>query len=308
MEKSKLDIIQVPLFLMLSAGCLLPIVNTPIALAAGLAFGIFLGCPSKARVSKYTKMLLQVSVVGLGFGIPIVEVLHAGRDGLWLSFITIALALGIGALLARWLKVRSNTGTLISVGTAICGGSAIAAIAPIVHADSDEISVSMGAVFSLNALALFLFPWIGQHLLLTPEQFGLWSALAIHDTSSVVGASSLFGPKALAIATTVKLSRALWILPLSVFYALLSRAKGKITIPWFIFFFIAAAAINSAFPGQVLFGKLSVLAKQALCLVLFWIGSTMNKESLAKVGWRPFVLAISLWVLLASISLCYLKS
>ncbi len=306
MQNLKHDTIRIPLFLILSAACLLPIISTPLALAGGLAFGIFLGCPAKQRVSKLTKWVLQVSVVGLGFGIPIGEVLHAGKEGLWLSFVTIVLALGAGALLATVFKVKGNTATLISVGTAICGGSAIAAVAPVIHADSDDISVSMGAVFTLNAIALFLFPWVGRHLHMLPEQFGLWSALAIHDTSSVVGASSLFGEKALMIATTVKLSRALWILPLAVFFTVLKHAKGKITIPWFIFFFIGAAALNSWLPKQQVFVWISTFSKQALCLVLFWIGSSMNRESLRKVGWRPFALAISLWVGLGITSLVYL--
>lgn len=298
--------LQFALFIILSIVSLIPGVTTPIALATGIAFGLFMGCPHPKAVAKFTKYLLQVSVVGLGFGIPFAEVLHAGRDGLWLSLVTIVLAVLSGTLLSKFLSVKANTGTLISVGTAICGGSAIAAIAPVVHADQEDISISMAVVFTLNSVALFLFPWIGHQLHLLPEQFGLWSALAIHDTSSVVGASSLFGEKALAIATTVKLSRAIWILPLAVFFTMLKRVKGKITVPWFIFLFIGAAALSSTFPQyQSTFATLSSVSKQALCLVLFCIGSTLNKESLKRVGWRPFVLAVTLWIGLGVGSLIY---
>jgi uncharacterized integral membrane protein (TIGR00698 family) len=261
---------RLPFFIFLSLGCLIPGVTTPLALASGIAFGMSFGCPEKQKVSNLSKWLLQFSVVGLGFGIPFAEVLSAGREGLLLSFVTILLALTAGTLLSKLLGVKSRTGTLISVGTAICGGSAIAAIAPVIHADQDDISVSMAVVFTLNSLALFLFPWIGHHLHLLPEQFGLWSALAIHDTSSVVGASSLFGEKALAIASTVKLSRAMWILPLVIFFTMVKRAKGKIAIPWFIFLFVVAAALGSFFPEyKSTFSTLSTFAKQALCLVLF---------------------------------------
>ena len=300
------DFIRTPSFILLSLCCFIPGVTSPLALFTGIAFGILVGCPDKTKVGKYTKLLLQISVVGLGFGIPFAEVLVAGREGLLLSLITIVLALGAGILFSKVLSVQQKTGTLISVGTAICGGSAIAAIAPVIKAEQDDISVSMAVVFTLNSLALFLFPWVGANLNMLPEQFGLWSALAIHDTSSVVGASSLFGAKALAIATTVKLSRAMWIIPLAVFFTILTKSKGKISVPWFIFLFVAAAALSSVLPEyKNFYSVLSSSAKQALCLVLFWIGSSMNKESIRRVGWRPFALALSLWVGLALTSLFY---
>ncbi len=297
---------HLPFFICISLSCFIPYVSTPLALCMGLLFGITLGCPSQKLVAKLTKILLQVSVVGLGFGIPFTEVLRSGKEGLLLSFLTIALALALGALLSKFLNVKKNTGALLSVGTAICGGSAIAAIAPVLHADQDDISVSMALVFALNSLALFIFPGMGHFLHLLPEQFGLWCALAIHDTSSVVGASSLFGEKALAIATTVKLSRAMWILPLAVFFTAIKHAKGKITVPWFIFFFIGAAALSSLLPQfKKEFLMLNAISKQALCLVLFWIGSCMNTASLKRVGWRPLILALCLWITLGVGSLFY---
>lgn len=301
-----LQVLRTPLFILLSLACLIPGVTSPIALACGIAYGLFVKCPFPTKVSKATKLLLQISVIGLGFGIPISEVLHAGREGLVLSLVTISVAIFAGMLLSNLFSVKKNTGTLISVGTAICGGSAIAAIAPVIKADQDDISVSLAVVFALNSIALFIFPWIGHQLHLHPEQFGLWSALAIHDTSSVVGASSLFGAKALAIATTVKLSRAIWILPLAVFFTMIKGKKKKVAVPWFIFLFIAAAALSSFLPEyKNMFVLLSTVSKQALCLVLFWIGSCMNKESLKRVGWAPFILAITLWVGLALASLGY---
>lgn len=297
------------IFIILSCLCLIPGVTTAIALAGGLLFGIFVGCPFPEKINKFTKYLLQASVVGLGFGIPLADVLKAGKEGLLLSLISIGFSLLIGYLLSRWLQVRKKTGILISVGTAICGGSAIAAVAPAIEAQQEDISISIGSIFILNSIALFLFPPIGKFFHLLPEQFGVWSALAIHDTSSVVGASSVFGEKALAVATTVKLSRAIWILPLTLMFALINKRddkKRKITIPWFIFLFVLAAALSSFMPLKI-FSYLSAIAKQALSLVLFWIGSTMNKKSIRNVGWRPFILAIALWMGLAITSLIYVS-
>lgn len=292
------------LFVLLSFLTLLPVVTTPLALTLGLVFGYFLGCPFQAQVPRATKWLLQAAVVGLGFGIPLRQVLETGRDGLPVAIGTIAFALIVGFALAALLKIRSNTTALITVGTAICGGSAIAAVAPTLRAKPEELSLALAAVFSLNAIALFLFPWIGHNLQLTPEQFGLWSALAIHDTSSVVGAASTFGPHALAIATTVKLSRVIWLIPITALFALAERHKGAMSIPWFVLFFILAAGLKSSVESwNPAFELLASFAKQALCLVLFWIGSGLNKEALARVGAKPFVFAISLWVLLASASL-----
>lgn len=305
MEIAKQNTLRIVIFGSISALCLLPLVTTPMALAAGLLFGLTFGCPAHEHVARFTKYLLQICVVGLGFGMPLVEVISAGKDGLWVSFMTIVLAAGIGALITRALHVKNNTSALIIVGTAICGGSAIAAVAPIIKADSEEISVSLGAIFILNALALFFFPYLGHLLNLSPEQFGLWAALAIHDTSSVVGASSLFGEHALAIATTVKLSRALWILPLSIFFAFVMRTREKITIPWFIVFFIGAALCNSLLPELRFFTLLSATSKQAMCVVLFWIGCSINSKNIRRVGWQPFGLAVLLWLTLASSSLVY---
>lgn len=305
--KRKQEFVQKWLFVALSIACFFPYVETPMALFSGLMFGLILGCPSTQWVSRWTKTVLQMSVVGLGFGVPIEQVLSQGRQGLVLAFVSITVALICGYLLSRFWSVPPKTATLISVGTAICGGSAIAAVAPVIHAHKDDITVSMASVFTLNAIALFLFPWLGRLLEMKPETFGLWAALSIHDTSSVVGAASVFGEKALALATTIKLSRAIWILPLVVFYSMLNRVKGKITIPWFIFLFIGAACLKSLAPHQwgMAFGMLNALAKKGLCLVLFWIGASMNRQSLQRVGWRPFMLSIMLWIILAGGSLWY---
>lgn len=297
-----------PFFLLLSLACLFPFVRSSYALAAGLLYGLSFGGLPFSKIPKLTKSLLQASVVGLGFGMPFYEVMKSGQDGFFLSLITISLALLAGALCTRLFNVKKDTGTLISVGTAICGGSAIAAIAPVIKAESEDISVSLAVVFSLNALALFLFPSLGNFFQLIPEQFGVWCALAIHDTSSVVGASSLFGEKALAIATTVKLSRAIWILPLVLLYTRREKAQGSISIPWFILLFVLAAALRTLLPSEEeIFSFLSSAAKQSLCLVLFWIGSSLNLDNLKKVGWQPFALALSLWVGLSISSLIYVK-
>jgi uncharacterized integral membrane protein (TIGR00698 family) len=291
------------LFVLLTLACLLPQVTTPMALSAGLAFGLIFGSAFADRLPRYTKILLQASVVGLGFGIPIRQVIETGQSSLVVAISTIAFGLGIGYVLATMLRIRSNASSLITVGTAICGGSAIAAIAPTIKAKPEEMSVALAAVFSLNALALFVFPWVGKATAMSPEQFGLWSALAIHDTSSVVGAASTFGATALTIATTVKLSRVIWIVPIAAGFALLERQQGKIAIPWFILFFLVAAALRTALPPlESTLDGLSHVAKQSLCIVLFWVGTGLNKEALSKVGIKPFVFAVSLWIALATLS------
>ena len=296
--------IRLALFIILSFLCLWPAITTPLALLMGLSFAFLLGCPSPTRVQHWSKILLQASVVGLGFGIGIKQVLETGKDGLPIAIGTILLALVLGFVLYKVLQTSAHTSALISVGTAICGGSAIAAIAPIIRAKPEQISVSMAAVFSLNAVALIIFPWVGHQLSLSPEQFGLWSALAIHDTSSVVGAASVFGETALAVGTTVKLTRVIWIIPIALLIAIFERNKGKISIPWFVVLFLVAAGLRSLLPSFTdFFDSIHFAAKQSLCVVLFWIGAGLNKESLSKVGIRPFVLAILLWVILALVSL-----
>ena len=259
-------------FFLLIFACLTPYVSPPIALALGLFLAFTVGNPFPEQTRKTTKILLQISVVLLGFGMNLEAVVKAGKDGILFTLATIFGTLALGFLLGRFLKVEDKTSALISSGTAICGGSAIAAVAPAIHADSEEISVSLGTVFILNSVGLFVFPIIGRALDLTENQFGIWAAIAIHDTSSVVGAASRFGAEALQIATTVKLARALWIAPIALLFAFAYRSKNaqkktRVAIPWFIFLFLLATVIRTYAPDFVLpslFDSPVMLAKTGL--------------------------------------------
>ena len=246
----------------------------------------------------------------LGFGMNLSEVLRAGRQGILFTIATIFGTLGVGFLIGRLLKVKDKTSNLISSGTAICGGSAIAAIAPVIDADSEEISVSLGTVFILNSVALFIFPIIGHALNLSQNQFGIWAAVAIHDTSSVVGAAQSYGAEALSVATTVKLARALWIAPVALLFAFLYRGKvekkAKIAVPYFIFLFLLATVIRTYTPPEFppsLFDSLVILGKKGLTVTLFLIGASLSRETLKNVGIRPLVQGILLWILISAISL-----
>ncbi len=297
--------VQKIIFLLLAAGCLTPWVSPPVALAAGIVVANTLGNPFKAYTGKLTKMLLQASVVGLGFGMSVSSALAAGRQGILFTVASIIGTLVLGYLLGRALKINSRTSQLISAGTAICGGSAIAAIAPVIGADEEQISVSLGTVFILNAIALFIFPTIGHYLEMTQQQFGLWAAIAIHDTSSVVGAGAKYGPEALQIATTIKLARALWIIPLSLITALVvGKSGGKIKIPWFIGYFILALLLNSYVPAIKPVAPYIVMAARAgLTLTLFLIGAGLSLSALKKVGVKPLVQGVILWVAISAVSL-----
>ena len=292
-------------FLFLAAGCLTPWVSPPLALAGGIVVANTLGNPFKAYTGRLTKMLLQASVVGLGFGMSVGSALAAGRQGVLFTVVSIMGTLVLGYLLGRALKINARTSQLISAGTAICGGSAIAAIAPVIGANEEQISVSLGTVFILNAIALFTFPTIGHYLGLTQQQFGLWAAIAIHDTSSVVGAGAKYGPEALQIATTIKLARALWIIPLSLVTALVAGKKGgKIKIPWFIGYFIGALLMNSYVPAIKPVAPYIVMAARAgLTLTLFLIGAGLSLSALKKVGVKPLVQGVVLWVAISAVSL-----
>lgn len=301
---------KIVFFLFLFA-CLTPYVSPPIALALGLTVAFTVGNPYPAQTKKTTKILLQASVVLLGFGMNLESVVKAGKDGILFTIATIFGTLALGFLLGRFLKIQDKTSALISSGTAICGGSAIAAVAPAIHADSEEISVSLGTVFILNSVALFAFPFIGRALDLNENQFGVWAAIAIHDTSSVVGAASRYGAEALQIATTVKLARALWIAPVALLFAFLYRSKtdGKktrVAIPWFIFFFLLATVIRTYAPLSVLpslFESPVMLAKTGLTVTLFLIGASLSRATLRKVGIKPLVQGILLWIVISIISL-----
>ena len=279
------------------------------ALAAGLVFALTAGSPYPDLSGKPATYLLQASVVFLGFGMDLAAVYKAGRGGIVFILCVVFGALALGFLLGKFLQTPLKITTLISTGTAICGGSAIAAVGPAIKAENDEMSVSLGTIFTLNAVALFAFPLIGHAFGLSQPQFGLWAAIAIQDTSSVVGASSAYGTEALAIAATVKLARALWIAPLALVWAYVFHEKGakaKIKIPWFIFLFVAAATFRTYAPAFILpsiFDSLVNLAKAGFTVTLFLIGLGISKEMLKRVGWRPFALGTILWVVIASCTL-----
>ncbi|HEX8170861.1 MAG TPA: putative sulfate exporter family transporter [Thermoanaerobaculia bacterium] len=295
--------IRVALFVAALLFCLTPWCSPPIALALGLALALTVGSPWKT--SKVTKLLLQASVVGLGFGMNLQKVVEAGRTGILFTLATIAGTLLLGFLIGRALSVERGTAHLISSGTAICGGSAIAAVGPVIGASDEEMSVSLGTVFILNSIALFLFPLIGTALRLTQTQFGVWAAIAIHDTSSVVGAASAYGAEALQIATTVKLTRALWIVPLTIGTALAFRRKStRVTIPWFIFLFVVASVIRTyTHAPAVVWETLVRIARTGLTVTLFLIGSALSRRTLAAVGVRPLILGVLLWLAISAAGL-----
>jgi uncharacterized integral membrane protein (TIGR00698 family) len=292
------------IFFALLAFCLTPWASPPIALALGLALALTIGHPFAGRTSKPTKFLLQASVVGLGFGMNLREVIAAGRSGFLFTVATIAGTLLLGYLAGRALRVERTISHLISSGTAICGGSAIAAVGPVLEATDEQMSVSLATVFILNSVALFVFPAIGHSQHLTQHQFGIWSAIAIHDTSSVVGAAAKYGAEALQVATTVKLTRALWIVPLTLATALLRRSRprtGKIAIPWFILWFVVASIIRTYVDAP--FDIIVRAARIGLTVTLFLIGAGLSRRSIANVGARPLLLGVLLWVVISATSL-----
>ena len=284
--------------------CLTPWVSPPIALVLGLIIALFIGHPFLHLNHKATHILLQLSVVGLGFGMNADSALKAGREGILFTIASITGTLLFGLLLGRLLRIDKKTSSLITCGTAICGGSAIAAISPVIKAEEKQISVALGTVFLLNSIALFLFPVIGHLLHLTQTQFGLWAAIAIHDTSSVVGAAGKYGPRALEVATTVKLARALWIIPVAVLAALFFKTgKQKIKIPWFIGAFVLAMLINTYLPMPVLSHVLAQTSKTGLTLTLFLIGSGLSRQVLRNTGVRPLMQGTLLWVAISAVAL-----
>ncbi|MBJ6764372.1 putative sulfate exporter family transporter [Myxococcaceae bacterium JPH2] len=311
---SRLGRVLVPLG---AAVCLLPFVSTSMALVAGLVVAVTVGNPHAALTRRATQALLSLSVVGLGAGMDLRAVVAAGAHGAGDTVVGIAVCLALGALLTRLLRVVPGTGLLISVGTAICGGSAIAAVAPVLRAKDDEVSVALGTVFLLNAVALLVFPVVGRAVGLDAERFGLWCALAIHDTSSVVGAAMSYGQSALAVATPVKLARALWIVPLTLGLGLWrsrrdgggAASAGRAKRPWFILGFLGAAALVTAVPVLRPVGQgVAAVARQTLVLTLFLIGANLTRGALRAVGLRPLVLGVVLWGVMASASLGALVS
>jgi uncharacterized integral membrane protein (TIGR00698 family) len=282
-------------------------ISPPIALAAGIVFGLSVAHPLPADSKDLSRFLLQASVVALGFGMDLHEVIKAGRSGFVYTALGISFALVVGLGLGKLLHVRDNSSFLITTGTAICGGSAIAAMAPIIQADEQQVAVSLGTVFILNSVALLLFPLVGYALHLTQQQFGLWAALAIHDTSSVVGAASKYGAAALTVGTTVKLARALWIVPLALITAAVKRSSSKVKLPWFILFFCLAAVVNTYVPQSAYFSKIFfTLGRYGLTATLFLIGTSISRTALQQVGWRPLAQGLALWIIVALTSLYFI--
>jgi len=283
-------------------------IGSALALILGIVYSIFWNNPLSKSINKNISFLLKISVVGLGFGMYLNETLKTSKEGLGLTISTIILTLTVGTLLAKLLGIDKKLSHLITSGTAICGGSAIAAVAPTIKAEGKVISLALGIVFLLNSIALFIFPPLGHIIGLTQEQFGLWSAVAIHDTSSVVGASLAYGDEALKIATTVKLSRTLWIIPLAFFSMLFFKSKGeKIKIPYFIAFFVLAILINSyhVLP-ESLTHYIVVIAKRLLVATLFLIGMTISIKDLKALGIKPILFAVILWGVISVFSLIYI--
>lgn len=284
-------------------------ISPPLALLGGLVYGLSVAHPYTVETRSLSRFLLQASVVLLGFGMNLREVVHAGRSGFFYTAISITSVMLVGLILGQMMGISKNASLLITCGTAICGGSAIAAMAPITTASDEDVAVSMGTVFTLNSIALLIFPLIGYALHLTQSQFGLWAALAIHDTSSVVGATAKYGAIALAVGTTVKLARALWIVPLALGTAAFTRSKARIKLPWFILYFVAAVAISSYVPlSSHLYKSLSQLGEQGLTVTLFLIGTGLSRETLRRVGVRPLVQGVLLWIAIGTISLLAIRA
>ncbi len=284
------------------------LVSPPVALALGLVFGFTFPHPFDQSAKKLSRYLLQASVVGLGFGMNLHDVIRAGRSGFIYTLLGISFAMLAGMALGALLEMKRTPAFLISTGTAICGGSAIAAVGPIVGASAEQMAVSLGTIFVLNSIALLIFPTIGSALKLSQTQFGLWAALAIHDTSSVVGAAAKYGAVALAVGTTVKLARALWIVPMSIATAVIKHSRAKIQWPWFIALFCLAAVCNTYLPaGAASYAVLSRIAKIGLTATLYLIGSGISIATLKRVGHRPLLQGVILWLLISAGSLWLIR-
>lgn len=288
-------------------------VTPPVALFLGLLFALTCGQAHPNFNKKVSKYLLQYSVVGLGFGMNLQVALESGKEGMEFTVISVVGTMLIGWLFGRkLLKVNSNTSYLISSGTAICGGSAIAAVGPVLNAKDSEMSVALGTIFVLNAIALFIFPAIGHALNMTQHEFGTWAAIAIHDTSSVVGAGAAYGEEALKVATTIKLTRALWIIPVALVTSFIFKSKGKkINIPWFIFYFILAMVFNTyllgtTHLGALIGGAINGFARKTLTITLFFIGASLSRDVLKAVGLRPLIQGVLLWLTISISTLAYI--
>ena len=281
------------------------LVSPAMALLMGLVVAQLSGHPYLHLNHKATHWLLQASVVGLGFGMNVHSAIKAGSEGILFTLGSISMTLGFGYLLGKWLRIEEKTSFLISSGTAICGGSAIAAISPVIQAKEKQISVALGCVFILNSAALIIFPLVGHYYNLSQAEFGLWCALAIHDTSSVVGAASKYGEQALEVATTVKLARALWIIPVAFASTFIYKNESKkINIPYFIGFFILAMVVNTNVPQIALVKPLLTgIAKAGLTLTLLLIGAGLSRKVLTSIGYKPLLQGLALWIVISAVAL-----
>jgi uncharacterized integral membrane protein (TIGR00698 family) len=292
---------QKVIFVALLIICTTTFVSPPIALLLGLFVANIFGHPFLELNDKATTYLLQFSVVGLGFGMNADSAISAGKEGFLFTIISIFTTFLLGFLLGEWFKTDKKTSHLISCGTAICGGSAIAAIAPVIKSNEKQTAVALGVIFILNSVALFVFPTVGTLLDLSQKEFGLWCAIAIHDTSSVIGAATKYGPEALQIATTVKLARALWIIPVALITSIIFKNKSsKIKIPYFIILFVIAMLANTYFSQINIFAPYLVsVAKLGLTVTLFLIGAGLNRNVLMSVGIKPLAQGVLLWIVIA---------
>lgn len=292
------------------------VISAPTALFIGLVFAIVFGTPFPKFNKKLSKYLLQASVVGLGFGMNLQQSLKSGADGMLFTIVSVIGVMVIGVLVGRWMRINEKASYLISSGTAICGGSAIAAVGGVLKANEKDMAVSLGVIFILNAIALFIFPPLGHLFDMSQAQFGTWAAIAIHDTSSVVGAGAAYGAEACELATLIKCTRALWIIPLAFFTMWYFRkdirggeGKAKVSIPWFILLFVVAMVINTYTPDSLVWVKQSLypgivaIAKQALVAVLFAIGASLSLKVIREVGAKPLIQAVLLWIVIGVSSL-----
>jgi uncharacterized integral membrane protein (TIGR00698 family) len=302
------NIVSKILFISIIILCLVGVLNSPLALLSGFILVVIFKNPFLKESQKSIQYFLKIAIIGLGFGMSLTDTLETSLNGLSLTIISILLTITLGLLLGKYLKLDKKLSHLITSGTSICGGSAIAAVSPIIKAEPKTISIALGIVFFLNSIALFIFPGLGHFFNLSQTEFGLWCAIAIHDTSSVVGAALQYGEEALKIATTVKLSRTLWIIPLSIFSMFLFKNKtDKLKIPWFILGFIAAIFINNYHILQPELTETIVLvSKRLLVLTLFLVGTTLSIKEIKETGAKPLIFAVFLWVFISVVSLIYI--
>ncbi|PWK19298.1 YeiH family protein [Xanthomarina spongicola] len=299
---------QISVYIIIIILAALNFISSPVALILGFLFTLVLGHPFPVQSKRAIQILLKISIIGLGFGMSVIETIKASKEGFVITALSIFITIGLGLLLIKVLKIDKKLGFLMTSGTSICGGSAIAAISPVIKANPKTISIAIGIVFLLNSIALLIFPSLGHLFHLSQTQFGTWCAIAIHDTSSVVGAALEYGDQALQIATTVKLARTLWIIPLSFFAMALFKSKNqKIKIPYFILGFIAAMLINSyhLIPELVSL-RLVDISKRLLIITLFLVGASLSVKDIKETGFKPILFSTILWVFISVFSLVFI--